>query len=189
CASEKPAPSMRANAVELTMRVFMVGSPRKAGRVDRQGHADGDLVRRAIHTGWATSLRGEQLRGLNSGSAFTKRMDVHAFFLAETPEGPWECAVAYIQLRMGTCIVWPPSCRCSICMLGDPAAPTPGCRHARHSRFARLATKLGMISSDPLQLAYKACKAIKGFGAHTTVFIDPGNTVYAQPAAYANGHP
>src|SRR5690606_30420311 len=90
CASEKPAPSMRANAVELTMRVFMVGSPRKAGRVDRQGHADGDLVRRAIHTGWATSLRGEQLRGLNSGSAFTKRMDVHAFFLAETPEGPWE---------------------------------------------------------------------------------------------------
>jgi len=46
-----------------------------------------------------------------------------------------------------------------------------------------------MISSDPRQLAYKACKAIKGFGAHTTVFIDPGNTVYAQPAAYANGHP
>lgn len=49
--------------------------------------------------------------------------------------------------------------------------------------------RLGSITTDPRNLAQKACRAIQGFRTHATLFVDPANNVYAQPAAYANGHP
>lgn len=49
--------------------------------------------------------------------------------------------------------------------------------------------RLGSISADPRSLAHKACRAIQIYQTHTTLFVDPRNNVYAQPAAYASGHP
>lgn len=49
--------------------------------------------------------------------------------------------------------------------------------------------KLGMISSEPNRLAREALKAIRKFAVPTTVFVDHGGTVLAQPTAYAADHP
>lgn len=50
-------------------------------------------------------------------------------------------------------------------------------------------TALGMISTDPRQLANEAKQVMKQSGLPIMVFIDPAGGVLAQPAAYATEHP